>query len=136
MSAVPVSTEGDLSTDLREPVDACASPGKDLTGRDRLVSNVLFSWGGQFVFIATGFVMPRIIDVKLGQEVLGVWDFAWSLVAYFQFIEAGITCSVNRYVGRYWAIQDIPSINRVVSSATFILSIAGFLVLLLTIGLS
>jgi O-antigen/teichoic acid export membrane protein len=109
---------------------------RDLTGRDRLVSNVLFSWGGQLVFIIAGFVMPRMIDTKLGQDMLGVWDFAWSLVAYFQFIEAGITCSVNRYVGRYWATQDIPSINRVVSSATFVLTLAGLLVLVLTIGLT
>ena len=53
---------------------------EDLTGRDRLVSNVLFSWGGNFVFIIAGFIMPRMIDRRLGQELLGIWDFAWSLV--------------------------------------------------------
>jgi O-antigen/teichoic acid export membrane protein len=121
---------------IRDPSNAtvvCAE--EDRTGREGLIRNVLFSWGGQFVFIIAGFIMPRLIDRRLGQEVLGVWDFAWSLVAYFQFIEAGITCSVNRYVGRYWGNSDITSINRVVSCATFILCLAGFLVFTLTMGL-
>src|SRR5215831_18980910 len=122
---------------IRDPsnaTDVCAE--EDRTGREGLIRNVLFSWGGQFVFIVAGFIMPRLVDRKLGQDVLGVWDLAWSLVAYFQFIEAGITCSVNRYVGRYWGNSDTVSINRVVSCATFILSLAGLLVLSLTVGLT
>jgi O-antigen/teichoic acid export membrane protein len=69
---------------------------KDLTGRSRLVSNVLFTWGGQMVFFVSGFIMPRMIDRALGKEVLGVWDFSWSLVAYFRFVDMGVTASVNR----------------------------------------
>ncbi len=116
--------------------EAGALPAQDLTGRQQLVSNVLFSWGGQMVFIVAGFIMPRMIDHHLGQAVLGLWDFAWSLVAYFQFIEAGITGSVNRYVARYWAIQDISSIKRIVTSATMILALSGTLILILSGGLS
>jgi O-antigen/teichoic acid export membrane protein len=112
------------------------SPAEDFTGRRQLVGNVLFSWGGQMVFIVAGFIMPRMIDHHLGQTVLGIWDFAWSLVAYFQFIEAGVTSSVNCYVGRYWSIQDFQSINRIVTSATLMLALAGMLILLLSGGLS
>ncbi|MCF7762186.1 MAG: oligosaccharide flippase family protein [Verrucomicrobia bacterium] len=100
------------------------------------MKNVLFSWGGQFVFILAGFIMPRMIDARLGQDLLGVWDFAWSLVASFQWIEAGISGSVNRYVGRYWAARDQSGINRVVSSATAVLVFAALLVLILTVTLS
>ena len=90
--------------------------GEDLTGRDRLVSNVLFSWSAHFVFIAAGFIMPRMIDRRLGQELLGVWDFAWSLVSYFGLVQMGLTSSVNRYVARYRAVGDISGVNQVVSS--------------------
>lgn len=105
-----------------------AAPEKDLTGRSRLVSNVLFTWAGQLVYFVSGFIMPRLIDHKLGQDVLGVWDFSWSLVMYFRFVEMGLSGSVNRYVARHWGKQDIEGINRVVSSATFALAFASVLI--------
>jgi len=111
-------------------------PQEDLTGRDRLVSNVLFSWGAHFVFIIAGFIMPRMIDRRLGQELLGVWDFAWSLVSYYSLVQAGLGSSVNRYVARYRAAGDIAGVNRIVSSASCILGVVGLLVLGLTIALS
>ena len=106
----------------------------DLTGRKGMVRNVLFSWGCQLVFIAAGFIMPRLIDHRLGQEVLGIWDFSWSVVGYFTFVQAGVASAVNRYVGMHWAAQDIPEINRVVSCATAGLALAGLVVLLATLG--
>lgn len=108
----------------------------DLTGRDRLVSNVIFSWGAHFVFIIAGFILPRMIDHHLGQDLLGVWDFAWSLVSYFGLVSAGIGSSVNRYVARYRAVRDVTGVNRIVSSASCILAVAGMLVLGLTIAVS
>ena len=109
-------------------------PKEDLTGRDRLVSNVLFSWAGHLVFIIAGFIMPRMIDRRLGQDLLGVWDFAWSLVSYFGLVQAGIGSGVNRYVARYRAAGDTSGLNRLVSSASSVLSLAGLLVLGLTIA--
>ncbi len=108
----------------------------DLTGRDRLVSNVLFSWAAHLVFIVAGFVMPRMIDGRLGQELLGVWDFSWSLVSYFQLVRASIGSSVNRYIAKYRAAGDIVMVNRVASSAACVLGAGGLLVVVLSIALS
>jgi len=108
----------------------------DLTGRDQLVSNVIFNWAGHFVLIVAGFIMPRMIDRRLGQDVLGIWDFAWSLVSYFNLVEFGIGGSVSRYVARYRMVGDVDGINRTVSSASFILAILGMLVLSMTIAVS
>ena len=41
------------------------------------------------VYLATGFVMPRMIDHKLGQEVLGVWDFLGLLGGERLFLGCG-----------------------------------------------
>jgi len=106
----------------------------DRTGRSRLVSNVSVTWIGQMFYLATGFVMPRMIDHRLGHEVLGVWDFCWSLVAYSRFVDFGITTSVNRYVARLWAQKDIAGINRVVSSGTVALMLTAVLMMLATLG--
>jgi O-antigen/teichoic acid export membrane protein len=110
-----------------------SKPNEDLTGRDRLTSNVIFSWGGHFVFIIGGFIMPRMIDHRLGQELLGVWDFAWALVTYFALVQLGINSSVTRYVAKYRAAGDAFGMNRVVSSAAGVLCIGGLLILALTI---
>lgn len=109
---------------------------KDLTGQQRMVGNIIASWAGHFVFIVAGFVMPRLVNDMLGRELLGVWDFAWSLVAYFSLVEAGVASSVNRYVARYRVEDDSDSINRTVSSALFIVGLAGLLVILLSVGVS
>ncbi len=116
-----------------QPPAAAAAEKKDLTGRSRLVSNVLFTWAGQLVFFVAGFIMPRMIDHKLGQDVLGVWDVSWSLVTYFRFVEMGVTASVNRYVARHWGKEDIEGINRVVSSATFALCVSGIIIAIGTV---
>jgi len=111
------------------PILQNQSEAADLTGRNRLVSNVLFSWAGHLVFVVAGFIMPRMIDRRLGQELLGVWDFSWSLVQYFGLVQAGVGSSVNRYVARYRAAGDIVGVNRIVSTAFCLLSISGLLVL-------
>jgi O-antigen/teichoic acid export membrane protein len=111
-------------------------PVEDLTGRDRLVSNVIFNWAAYFVFIVAGFIMPRMIDRRLGQDLLGIWDFSWSLVSYFGLVQLGIGSSVNRYVAKYRSAVDIVGMNRIVSSAGCVLSVAGLLVLVLTIAVS
>ena len=115
---------------------ASAGAEADLTGRDRLVGNVLASWAGHFVFIVAGFIMPRMIDRRLGQDLLGVWDFAWSLVAYFGLVQAGIGSSVNRYVAKCRAVGDIDGVNRAVSSVWVFLLLAGAVVLALTAAAS
>lgn len=111
-------------------------PQLDLTGREQLVGNVLFNWGAYSVFIGAGFIMPRMIDAHLGRELLGVWDFAWSLVSYFELVQAGIGASVNRYIARYRIARDAVSINRVVISASCVLAVAGAIVMALTVAAS
>ena len=108
----------------------------DLTGRDRMVGNVLASWVGHSVFIVAGFIMPRMIDRRLGQELLGVWDFAWSVVAYFSLVQAGIVSSTNRYVAKHRASHDIDGINRSVSSVTCVLFVMASVIALLALGIS
>ena len=58
----------------------------------------MVGWLGQLVFVVSGFILPRMIDANLGKETLGIWDFAWSLITYFDFIYGGLLSSVNRYV--------------------------------------
>jgi O-antigen/teichoic acid export membrane protein len=106
----------------------------DAAGRDRMAWNVLVSWGGHAVFVAAGFVMPRLIDSHLGQVSLGLWDFGWSLVSYFVLAQLGVASSVNRYVARHRAAGDVAGLNRTLSSVNVIQMVAT-LIALVTAGL-
>lgn len=108
----------------------------DLTGRNRLAANVLASWAGHFVFIIAGLILPRMIDRRIGQQALGVWDFSWSFVGYFTLVQAGVVSSINRYVARYRATGDQEGVNRVVSSVTVILAVVALIVVILAAGSS
>ena len=107
---------------------------RDTTGRSRLVHNVLSSWLAQLVFIAAGFIMPRLIDQHLGQSLLGIWDFSWSLVGYFTLVQVGIVASISRYVAMSQAKGDQEGINRAVSSVTCVLFVMAVVIALLTVG--
>ncbi len=108
---------------------------KDLTGQDRLVSNVLFSWGAYFVFFVAGFIMPRCMDHYIGQVNLGIWDFSWSLVNYMSLSGLGVGSSVNRYVAKFRAEGSIDKLNSAMSSVVCIQLCLAFVVVILTLTL-
>lgn len=107
---------------------------KDLHGQRRILNNVFTSWAAQVVQIVSGFIVPRLIDTNLGQQELGIWDFAWTIVAYFSLIQAGVTSSINRYVAMFRAKDDIQGVNRSVSSVTVILLVMGTIITVLSLG--
>jgi len=123
-------------TDSQRHSDKTTVATSDLTGREHMTRSVLASWAGHFVFVVAGFVMPRMIDNRLGRELLGVWDFAWSLISYFGLVQAGIGSSVNRYVAKYRAVGDMDGVNRAVSSVWCFHMAAGTVILLLTAALA
>jgi O-antigen/teichoic acid export membrane protein len=120
-SALPAATAG-------ETVFA----GEDLSGRHRITRNVVTSWASHAVVIASGFLIPRMISDGLGQATLGVWDFCWSLVAYFGLVQGSVVSSINRYVALHRATGDQVGVNRAVSSVTCVLLVMAGTVTLLS----
>ena len=106
-------------------------PHRNGDGRDRIPWNVLASWGGQFVQMISGFILPRMIDAELGQLQLGIWDFAWSVVTSFMLLQGGVVAAVNRYVAMYRARRDDRNVNCVVNSVACMLSAMSLLIVLL-----
>lgn len=117
-----------------EPDEAAAAErsSDDLTGRDRMVANVIASWAGHLVFIVAGFIMPHQIDRHIGQVGLGVWDFGWTAVNYFFLAQIGVGVSVNRYVAKYRAARDTEGLGRMISSVMILQVCAACIVMLLT----
>jgi O-antigen/teichoic acid export membrane protein len=97
--------------------------------------NILTSWGAHLIFIISGFVMPRLIDHEVGQRALGIWDFGWSLVSYFELAQVGIGSSGNRFVAKYRAVHDTAGLNRAVSTVTALQAVAALIVACTTVAL-
>jgi O-antigen/teichoic acid export membrane protein len=102
-------------------------------GRERFGRNVAFAWGGYMVNVISGFIVPRLISDQLGQVTLGVWDFAWSFVAYFGLVQLGMGGSISRYVAYYSSRNDAPGLNRSVSTIAIFQRAVGWLALVLAV---
>lgn len=112
----------------------------ELTRPGAIARSVAANWVGQIIFIVSGFVLPRLIDRHIGQELLGVWDLGWTTVAYLTLLNAGIASSVNRFVARYRVQRDWDAMNRATSCCGFLFictsSAAAIVTIALTIGLA
>jgi len=92
----------------------------DLTGQDRFAWNLMVSWASQLVLIFSGFIMPRLVDDKVGQAALGIWDFGWSFVSYLSLVGLGMGACFNRYVAKHRGAGELTLLNYVANSALFV----------------
>jgi len=130
-----MSTQKSTGSQIQDGLSHQVDTSKDLTGRDRLFANVLWGWGSYFIVIIIGFIMPRLIDRKLGQVELGIWDFSWSLVSYLSYSSLGIGASVNRYVAKFRAVGNVKGLCTAVSSVTAVQLCVAFFISLASVAL-
>lgn len=102
----------------------------DVTGRDRMVVNTLVSWASELFIMIIGFVVPRLMDETLGQEMLGIWDFAWTFINFLRLASLGISSSVNRFVSKYRTEKQFDQLNVFVSTVVSIQTVIALLVAL------
>lgn len=106
---------------------------EDLTGQNRFAWNLMISWISQLVLIFSGFIMPRLVDEKVGQAALGIWDFGWSFVSYLTLVGLGMGACFNRYIAMHRAADEITALNKVANSVIFVQLIIAFMVAMSTI---
>ena len=105
----------------------------DLTGQDRFAWNLIVSWASQLVLIFSGFIMPRLVDDKVGQAALGIWDFGWSFVSYLSLVGLGMGACFNRYVAKHRGAGELTLLNHVANSALFVQLIFAAIAMLFTV---
>lgn len=104
---------------------------EDLTGKDRFIWNTFVSWSSHLVLVVSGFIMPRLMEQELGQELLGSWDFCWTFINYLKFAGLGVGNGSNRYVAKFRAEGDFKALNKLVSS---VIIVQAFVALALSIA--
>lgn len=129
----------DTGSSMGEPNQQESDPEKerpDGLDEKRFARNVLASWGGYFIVVVSGFILPRLISDHVGQERLGVWDLGWSFVAYLSLLTFGISSSVNRYVAKYSTEGRSDLLNSTVSACLLIFSCTGLAAALIGLAMS
>ncbi|MFO0837902.1 MAG: oligosaccharide flippase family protein [Phycisphaerae bacterium] len=98
-----------------------------------LAASALSNWVWYLVVLASGFLLPPLIDRRYGREILGIWDLGWSLIFYINLLTLGIGSAVNRFVARCRAAEDWPGLNAAASSALLVLSASSAIGLILAV---
>ncbi len=106
---------------------------EDLTGKDRIVSNVLTGWLTYLIFLVSGFIMPRLIDDYEGQVALGIWDFSWTFINYLSMSGMGLSSALNRYVPRYRTTGELDKLGQTVSTVILLQILIALFVISITI---
>ncbi|GMU19999.1 MAG: hypothetical protein AMXMBFR13_01000 [Phycisphaerae bacterium] len=110
---------------------------RKVSGRaNSVTAGVVFNWLWYGVVVASGFIVPRAIDRKLGQELLGIWDFAWSLVVYVRWVQMGLASPMSREVARHRTLEDWQGLNVILSSCAVIILVDSLIGLLIAAGLA
>lgn len=88
-----------------------------------LFKDVIYNWVGLLGNIIYGFFMIPYIIKTLGDTDYGIWNLIMSVVGFVSILDFGIQSSINRYVSKYKAVNNIDGVNGVYSTAIAIYTI-------------
>ncbi len=83
----------------------------------RFAGNALWSILGVLVGLVAGLLLSPYIIRKLGSEGYGVWSLAFSLTAYYGFLDFGLRSAIVNYTAREFAHGNHAKINEFLSTA-------------------
>ena len=96
-----------------------------------VVLNTLTQWGYQGISFIAGIFCVRILILRLGGEIYGLWTVIFSLAGYTWILEAGLSPAVSRYVSTEYLKEKKENLSKIVSTGFLTSSLTGILVLLL-----
>jgi O-antigen/teichoic acid export membrane protein len=96
----------------------------------RVLLNTFSNYGGQFISIATWFLLTPFILEELGADEYGLWVLVGSVVAYGTLLDFGISDAVTKYVAEYRVTGDIQKAKSLVSTALWLYTGIGLLIVL------
>lgn len=111
-----------------EPDPEARSSAASAARSPSVAGNVAANVVGQFVFVLSGFVLPRLVFDRIGVEMLGVWDFGWALVAHLTLVGGGVLSAVSREVAQYTGNHDVARLRNVISTCFVLFTVVGVIV--------
>lgn len=137
----PVTRSSDPPETTAAPVDhvfvdapQAASSGFPET-TSGLLRSTMWNWAGEIVTVISGFFLPRLINNRMSQEELGIWDFGWSIRSYVLLACGTLGSGANHYFARYASSEQWSELNRTLGAMLALVVYASASAVLLTFGL-
>jgi len=99
----------------------------------RVLRNVVTNYLRLIIGGLLGFLVTPVMVHVLGDRDYGLWVTVFSFTGYFGLIDQGIRPSLVRYVSRDHARGDHEGLERTISSALALFTIAGVITLIVTL---
>jgi len=100
---------------------------------DRLLTSILWTWGGVAINLFLGLVLSPIIIRQLGEERYGIWALGFALLEYLFVFDFGFRSGVVNLVARLHASDNALAMNQVINTALAYLGTMGAVIILLTV---
>lgn len=88
-----------------------------MENRSKFIKNIITGFGGQFIAIILGLVVPRIFITSYGSDVNGLMSTIAQVFAYMALLEAGIGQAARNLLYKPMQENDIEEISDVCSIA-------------------
>jgi O-antigen/teichoic acid export membrane protein len=92
---------------------------------ERFFSNVLWSWLGVAITIASGIFLSPYLIRKLGDEGYGVWVLVFGLIENYWILDLGLRSATVKYSAHYRATAEPEKINQVLNTGALFFSITA-----------
>jgi O-antigen/teichoic acid export membrane protein len=102
----------------------------------RTVINVLSNWAAFIIGTAISFVLSPLVVHALGDVRYGLWVVIGSVVGYLGLLDLGVRVGVTRFVAHHNATGNQDAVNRVVTTALGMFTVAGAVAIVLGIQLA
>jgi O-antigen/teichoic acid export membrane protein len=98
---------------------------------NRVFYNTISNFAGNFVVLGLGFITTPFILSHLGTIHYGLWILVGSIVAYGSLLDLGIGGAVVKFTAEFRAKGDKQFINDIISTALWLYSTLGLIVIVL-----
>lgn len=94
------------------------------------LNNIISGFAGQFITVALGIVLPRLVLLNLGSEANGLLSTVTQIFTYFALLEAGVGNAALQAIYGPIGSGDTEKTNRILSATQYYYRRTGLLYLI------
>lgn len=102
----------------------------------KFVNNAMFAALHQIIVMASGFIIINLIIKNYGSELNGLISSINQFLVYFKLVEAGLSAAAIYALYKPLANNEIPKINKIVSTSRILYTKIGYIFISLVVGLA
>ncbi len=82
----------------------------------RIIRNTLFQWTSFLISLGCGLFLSRILIIRLGDTIYGLWALFISIIGYVSIFDISISAGLRKYIAEMHSQKNFEGINEYFSS--------------------